>query len=245
MGIKESAGGLFRSVGMWTVSIFQWVFTQKPFKLFGMIAFILTIWQGIARAIIETQPQVELQVYIGHLILNSVKNIALIILSVDNDIYLLSKQYMNIALPTLWQTIKAGLFIIKDIYFYLWWYKIFESLFINAGKTLGTDINQSTGKFDLFRTVIGKYLLFFVVMNFVGMIGTGVITFQIPQEMNLINKTIYFFNTNFATGFDFVFKLFPFKGLTHFMIFSLGKMVSVIIGTYVGEQLINSTNLTK
>src|SRR3990167_1153199 len=220
MGIKESAGGLFSSVGMWTVSIFQWVFTQKPFKLFGMIAFILTIWQGIAMAIIETQPQVELQVYIGHLILNSVKNIALIILSVDNDIYLLSKQYMNIALPTLWQTIKAG-------------------------KTLGTDINQSTGKFDLFRTVIGKYLLFFVVMNFVGMIGTGVITFQIPQEMNLINKTIYFFNTNFATGFDFVFKLFPFKGLTHFMIFSLGKMVSVIIGTYVGEQLINSTNLTK
>ncbi len=237
---------LFSGFGGIIVIAVEFIFKQKLFHLVSFIAFLTTIIQAVSLAIANTPPDPVQSIYIGKIILNSFLNVGKIVLFVDNQIYILSRQFSNLTSPILWDVFMMFLEVARNIVFYIWWYKVFVWIFREAGSTIGAGTDQSTGKIDIFKKVIGIYLIFFTIMNFLGLFATGVLSVEVPLSGNLLSKIKFFFDNNFTSAFDFVFKMIPFKGLLHFILFSMGKMIKVCLGTYPAPQLIeNVTEIVK
>jgi len=237
---------LFSKFGLGFVVIIKFFFKQKLFHIVSFVAFLTTIIQAVSLAIASTPPDPIQSIYVGKIILNSFLNVGKIVLFVDNQIYILSRQFSNLVSPLLWDVFLMLLEVARNIVFYVWWYKVFAWIFQEAGGTIGAGTDQSTGKVDIFRKVIGIYLIFFILMNFLGLFATGVLSLEVPVTGNLLSKIKFFFDNNFTSAFDFVFKMIPFKGLLHFILFSMGKMISVGLGTYPVPELIeNVTEIVK
>ncbi len=227
---SEVLKGIFGKVGVFVVYIIEFIFKQKLFHMISFVAFATTIIQAVMMSINQTPPDPVQSIYIGKVVLNSFLNLGKIVLFVDNQIYILSRQFSNLANPLLWDAFLMFMEVMRNIVFYVWWYKVFSWIFKEAGGTIGAGTDQSTGKVDLFKKIIGLYIIFFTLMNFLGLFATGVIHWDIPATGSFLSKIKFFFDTNFISAFDFVFKMIPFKGLIHFIVFSLGKMIKIVVG---------------
>lgn len=213
-------------IGLGTVWLFEFIFSRNPFTLLGILAFSITFAEGIFKAVEITQSYPTQTQYILHIILNSLLQTGLIMVSADNKVYLLSREFNAIAIPTLFEILKYLFLIIKNLFFYVMWFKVFAFIFKNAGKTLGTGTDMGVGIIDLTRIVLPYYLGFFMVMNVFGMYGMGIL--KMPENTGIWYQNIKaFLDLNFESAFDFIWKLFPFKGLFHFIIFSIGKMMKL------------------
>jgi hypothetical protein len=173
----------------------------------------------------------------------SLFNIATTIFMVDNRIYLLSREFISLNSPLLWDTLRYFFVILKNMFFYVWTYRVIVWIYHNAGQTLGTQVDMDSGVVDTATKAVPTFIIFFVIMNFIGLVAMGIVSFKAPSDLPAIGKVQWFFDSNFNSTFDFVVKIIPFKGIAHFFIFSFGKMIMVTSGSYhaVNQTISNST----
>jgi hypothetical protein len=241
MSFKEGLMKFFSNFGMGFVTILQFIARQKLFYIIGFISFGIIIIQSFTLALTQVVSDGNIPLYILKILGFTILNLALSILSIDNHLYKTAIEYSNIIAPTIWTVLKYLILMIKDIFFYIWWWRVFEYIFKNAGNTIGTDTDKSTGSIDLFKLILPKYVIFFTIMNIIGLFSLGVISISTPVELGFFAKMRFFWDTNFPSAFDLIIKLFPFKGLVAFIVFSLGSMVTILTGESLTPTPTNTT----
>lgn len=244
MAFKEAVLKFFSKFGLGFVAILQFLSKQRLFYLISFFSFFITVIEAVGKALSQTTFEGDYLVYIAQVLLKTLLNIALIVITVDNHLYKTAVEYAKILSPSILTHIKYVLLMSKDLIFYIWWWRLAEGLFKHGGKSIGSDTDQSTGKIDLANKVFPKYVLFFTIMNLVGLIALGIISFSIPAELGLFQKIEYFWNSNFSTPFDLILKLFPFKGLLMMIYISFGVIIDMAQGTVtsdINQTMVNST----
>lgn len=224
MQLTDFFKGMFGGIGQGFTNLLLFFFKQKLFTMFGVIAFTATIIEAFISAYTLVPDH-----NVFRIILFTIWNVAKVCLFIDNQLYLLSREFSTMLMPTFFDSVKYAFLIFKNLFFYIMWWKIAVKLF-----------QKDIGQVNIIQEIAPKFIIFFIVMNFIGLFATGVIhKYESENALTPFQNIKFQMDNNFESAFDFLWKLYPFKGLTHVLMVSGYKMVQAFSGE--SEILINQS----
>jgi len=243
MGVFSLIGAIFRALGSSLVSIISFILSiefffgekvgpvMRFFRIIGFFAFLSLIIQSIVIANdkmpdLETGEPKYVVLHILKFLSMVLGQFSILFFSIDNAIYSTSKSFAMLPNPTLWNAFTTFIIVISRSFFYLWWYRVA----VWSIKTFGLfGFDKSVIDIKVYGYAFLLLTGFVILTNIIGMVAWGQITFT-GFEGNIAQKTQQFFTKNFPSTWDFIVLFVPYKGIFHYLIFSVSKSILLLTG---------------